>query len=402
MQPYSESTLRTMASALESELVERKESLQGDAPKAIRQAVCAFANDLPGHRQAGVVYVGLKDDGRPTGLAVTDDLLRQLADIKTDGNIVPLPTLSVGRLTISGNDVAVVTVQPSHSPPVRFRGAIWIRTGPRRAIASAQDEQILNEKRRHGDAPFDVYPVSTARLADLDARRFEEEYLPGAVERSVLAANDRSLKERFAAAKMTVSTDDPRPTVLGCLVLGIRPQDFIPGAYVQFLRIAGTELSDSVVDETRCDGPVSQMIRCLMDKLAAHNRTCVDITSAWTERRKPAYPMPALQQLALNAVMHRAYENTNAPVRICWFDDRIEFNSPGGPYGVVTAETFGQPGAVDYRNPNLAEAMGVMGWVQRYGVGLGIARRSLADNGQSAPIFRVDRNWVFCTVRAKS
>lgn len=136
--------------------------------------------------------------------------------------------------------------------------------------------------------------------------------------------------------------------------------------------------------------------------LAAHNRTAADITSAPKERREPAYPMPALQQLALNAVMHRAYENTNAPVRICWFDNRIELHSPGGPYGAVTAEAFGQPGAVDYRNPNLAEAMRVMGWVQRYGVGLGIARRSLADNGQSAPVFRVDRNWVFCTVRAKS
>lgn len=390
-----------MASALESELVERKETLQGDAPQAIRQAVCAFANDLPGHRRAGVVFVGLKDDGRPTGLAVTDELLRRLADIKTDGNIVPLPTLSVSQLTISGSDVAVVTVQPSPSPPVRFRGAIWIRTGPRRALASAQDERILNEKRRHGDAPFDVHPVSTARLADLDARRFEEEYLPGAVERAVLEANDRSLEERLAAAKMTISTDDPTPTVLGCLVLGIRPQDFIPGAYIQFLRIAGTELSDSVVDEARCDGPVSQTIRCLLDKLAAHNRTRVDITSARTERREPAYPMPALQQLAFNAIMHRTYENTNAPVRVCWFDDRIELNSPGGPYGVVTAETFGHPGAVDYRNPNLAEAMRVMGWVQRYGVGLGIARRSLADNGQSEPDFRVDRNWVFCTVRAK-
>lgn len=391
-----------MASARESELVERRESLQGDAPKEIRQAVCAFANDLPGRRSAGVVFVGLRDDGRPTGLAVTDDLLRQLADMRTDGNILPLPTLSVRQLTMSGSDVAVVTIQPSPSPPVRFRGAIWVRTGPRRAIASAQDERILNEKRRHGDVPFDVHPVSTARLADLDARRFEEEYLPGAVERSALEANDRSLEERLAATKMTISADDPTPTLLGCLVLGIRPQDFIPGAYVQFLRIAGTELSDSVVDEARCDGPVSQTIRFLMDKLAAHNRTFVDITSARTERRHPTYPMPALRQLALNAVMHRTYENTNAPVRVCWFDDRVELNSPGSPYGVVTAETFGQPGVLDHRNPNLAEAMRVMGWVQRYGVGLEIARRSLADNGQSPPDFRVDLNWVFCTVRAKS
>ena len=400
MEPYSESKLRAMASDLESELVERKESVQGGAPDRIREAVCAFGNDLPGHGRPGVVFVGLKDDGQPVGLDITDQLLLQLADIKTDGNILPSPTLFVGRLSLPEGDVAVVTVHPSHSPPVRFRGTIWIRTGPRRAIATAQDERLLNEKRRHRDAPFDVHPVPTARIADLSVRRFEEEYLPRAVERSILEANDRSLVERLAATKMVMSVDDPTPTILSVLVLGTRPQDFIPGAYVQFLRIDGTDLSDPVADETRCDGPVAQVIRRLKDKLSSHNRMRVDITSGWTERRQPTYPMEALQQITFNAIMHRMYENTNAPVRVLWFNDRIEINSPGGPYGAVTAESFGRPGIVDYRNPNLAEAMRVLGWVQRYGVGIGIARRALEKNGQPEPAFQADANWVLCTLRA--
>ena len=74
-----------MLTDLESDLVERKESLQGDAPTKIRQAVCAFANDLPDHQRPGVVFVGADDDGNPTGIPVTDRLLLQLADVKTDG-----------------------------------------------------------------------------------------------------------------------------------------------------------------------------------------------------------------------------------------------------------------------------------------------------------------------------
>jgi ATP-dependent DNA helicase RecG len=107
----------------------------------------------------------------------------------------------------------------------------------------------------------------------------------------------------------------------------------------------------------------------------------VDVTSASVESRSPDYPLPALQQIARNAVMHRTYENTNAPVRITWFTDRVEFLSPGGPYGLVTPENLGQPGIVDYRNRNLAEAMRVLGFVQRFGVGLAIARQQLAANG---------------------
>ena len=402
MEPYSKSTLRAMASDLKSELVERDESLQGDAPNRVYQAVCAFANDLPGHRRPGVVFVGLRDDGQLAGLDITDQLMLQLADIKTGGNILPVPTLFVDRLRLSGGDVAVVTVHPSHSPPVRFRGTIWIRTGSRRAIASGQDERLLNEKRRHRDAPFDVHPVSTASVADLSVRRFEEEYLPRAVERSVLEANDRSDIERLAATKMLTSVDDPIPTVSGVLVLGTRPQDFIPGAYVQFLRIDGTAHSDPVTDEIRCDGPIARVIGCIREKLSSHNRTRVNITSGWTERRRPTYPMEALQQITFNAIMHRTYQNTNAPVRVVWFNDRIEINSPGGPYGAVTAESLGSPGIVDYRNPTLAEAMRVLGWVQRYGVGIDIARRALEKNGQPEPEFRADANWVFCTLKTSS
>ena len=399
---YSDAELETMMADLESDLVEHKESLQGDSPRRIREAVCAFANDLPDHRRSGVVFVGVSDDGEPAGLPITDELLLQLADVKTDGNIVPPPTLTVSKRVLLGRAVAVVIVQPSDTPPVRHRGRIWIRVGPRRAIASAQDERILNEKRRHRDQHFDASPARSASIADLDLRRFEEEYLPLAVDAAALAANERSTDERLAATKMIVSVDDPTPTIGGLLVLGKRPQDVLPGAYAQFLRIAGKEWSDDVVDEMVCNGSITELIRRLDDKLIAHNRTAVDFMSGPVESRDSTYPMAALRQFVRNAVMHRTYEGTNAPIRVYWFDDRIEISSPGGPYGAVTVENFGQPGAVDYRNPILAEAMRVLGLVQRYGLGILVARRQLLDNGQPAPDFRVDPNWVHCTVRART
>ena len=399
--PYPTVTLEAMMADLESELVERKESLQGDSPTRIRQAVCAFANDLADHQTPGLVFVGVRDDGTPTGLHITDELLLQLADIKTDGNIVPPPTLSVHKHVLSGKAVAIVSVKPSDSPPVRFRGQVWIRVGPRRGIASAQDERILNEKRRHRDPHFDAHPISTARLEDLDLRRFDEEYLPSAFDRAILAVNDRSTEERLAATKMIVSVDDPMPTVTGLLVLGARPQEFLPCAYVQFLRIAGKEWGDPVEDEVRCDGPIAHLVARLDDKLITHNRIAVDFTSAPVETRQPTYPIAALQQFVRNAVMHRTYEGTNSPVQVYWFDDRIEISSPGGPFGIVTAESFGQPGVVDYRNPNLAEAMRVLGLVQRYGFGIPTARRELKENGHPEPVFEVQPNWVRCTVKAR-
>ena len=170
---YSDIELAAMMTDLESDLVERKETFDGETPNAVRQAICAFANDLPGHRRPGVIFIGARDDGTPTGLEINDALLLKLAHCKTDGNILPLPTMTVGKHGLGGRDVIVVTVAPADSPPVRYRGRIWTRVGPRRALASAQDERILNEKRRHGDAPFDARPIRAAALADLDLPRFQ-------------------------------------------------------------------------------------------------------------------------------------------------------------------------------------------------------------------------------------
>ena len=397
---YTDDELAAMLADVASDQVERKESLRGDAPNAIREAICAFANDLPNYQRPGVAFVGATDDGRPSGLPVTDELLRQLADIKTDGNIVPPPSMTVARRDLGGGQVATVIVQPADSPPVRYRGRIHIRTGPRRGIATAQDERILSEKRRYRDTPFDLHPISRASVSDLRRVVFEETYLPAAFAPDILQANDRTYEQRLAATKMVSSIDELTPTVLGILVLGKHPRDQIPGAYIQFLRIAGTDLADPIVDALTLDGTIADVLQRLDDKLIAHNRTAVEFSTGPRETRKHAYPLAALQQLARNAVMHRTYEGSNAPVRVTWFDDRIEIVNPGGPYGEVTAASFGTPGLTDYRNPNVAEAMRVLGLVQRFGAGIPIARRTLAENGNPPPEFQVQPTYIIATVRA--
>ena len=384
----------------ESHRVEFKETLGGGAPEGIREAICAFANDLPGSGRPGIVVVGLKDDRAHGGVAVTDEMLRQLSDMRSDGNVLPPPVLLAERRSYRGKDVAVVTVRPSDSPPVRYRGKIHVRVGPRRSVATANEERILNEKRRYGDRPFDIAPMPNTGPDSLNRRQFEDEYLPKAVDRQVLEANERSFEERLAAAKMIASIDDRRATILGLLTIGIRPRDFIPGAYAQFLRIAGRELSDDIVDEGAIDGTVSDALRLVEDKLWSHNRRRVDFVSGDRERRTELYPLAALRELVRNAIMHRDYEATNAPVRVTWFDDRIDIQNPGGPFGAVTRENFGDPGVADYRNPNLAESMKVLGYVQRFGAGIPTARRLLREAGHPELVFTAAPTHLLATVGA--
>lgn len=401
MYRYQKKELEHLLTDPESDWVERKESWAGDAPEKSRQAVCAFANDLPDHRRPGVLFIGANDDGMPSNLPITDRLRQTLSDMKTDGNILPPPSILVEKVTLSGADMAVVTVQPADAPPVRFRGRIYVRIGPRRSIATAQDERILNEKRRYRDIPFDVHPIPSAKLKEISRLYFEEEYLPQAIPPDIILENNRTYEERLASSKMIVEPESPVPTVLGLLVLGIRPRDWLPGAYVQFLRIDGTELSDDIVDEAEIDGPLAQILRRCDEKLNSHNRTSVDLKSNAIEQREMPYPQIALQQILRNAVMHRSYEGTNAPVRVYWFNNRIEIHSPGGPFGAVTIENFGKPGLTDYRNPNLADAMKTLGFVQRFGVGISLAQAGLEKNGNPPIDFQVTHTSVLSVIRSK-
>ena len=337
----------------------------------------------------------------PSNLSITDELLRNLSDIKTDGNTLSPPSIVVEKRTLRGAEMAVVVVQPSDTPPVRYRGRIWVRTGPRRSVATSQEERILNEKRRYRDIPFDVQPLPSCNLTALSRILFEQEYLPNALAPDIVAANERSYEQKLASCRMIASVDDLTPTIIGILVLGVSPRDWLPGAYIQFLRIAGTVINDPIQDETQIDGALGQVLRRIDEKIDAHNRNEVDIISADREVRTTPYPRVALQQLIRNAVMHRTYEFTNAPVRVLWFDDRIEITNPGGPFGVVTQANFGRPGITDYRNPNLADAMKVMGYVQRFGIGIQTARAEMNRNGNPDIDFQVEPATVLATVRRR-
>jgi len=217
----------------------------------------------------------------------------------------------------------------------------------------------------------------------------------------ILAQNQRPAEQQLASMRFATVEQQPRPTILGLLVVGKDPRQWLPGAYIQFLRFDGAGLTDPIKDQKEIGGPLVDMLRILDEMFRAHVSVALDITAQSTDSQHPDYPIVALQQLARNAVMHRTYEGTHAPVRITWFNDRIEIQNPGGPFGQVTRQNFGQPGVTDYRNPHLAEAMKNLGYVQRFGIGIPLARKELHKNGNPPLEFVVEDAHVLAMVRRR-
>ena len=166
----NEEDLRALLADPESDRVERTTSTS-DRDKFC-EAICAFANDMPGNNLPGYLIIGARDgDDAVQGAQVTDKLLQQLSNYADSGQIVPLPSVSVQKMSLTEGDVAVVEVRPSDMPPVRYRGRVWIRRGPRRAIANEQEERILTEKRTHHARTFDLKPCLGCGRDDLALER---------------------------------------------------------------------------------------------------------------------------------------------------------------------------------------------------------------------------------------
>jgi ATP-dependent DNA helicase RecG len=192
-----------------------------------------------------------------------------------------------------------------------------------------------------------------------------------------------------------------KSSALGILVASTEPRQFIPGFYLQFVRFDGTELTDPIRDQKDIGGSLVTLLRYTDEVLQANISIATDITAQPIEIKHPDYPIVALQQLVRNAVMHRSYEETNAPVRVYWFNDRIEIQNPGGLFGQMNRQNFGQ-GVTDYRNPHLAEAMKTLGYVQRFGIGIPTAQKELAKNGNPPAEFIIEESYISVVIRRQS
>jgi ATP-dependent DNA helicase RecG len=387
----TEHELKRLISDLESDHVERTVSVS-DTDK-FGQAICSFANDLAGRRQPGYLLVGVRDNGALSGLKVTDQLLQSLSAIRSDGNVLPQPRMNVSKISLEGGDVAIVEVFPSDLPPVRYRQRIHIRVGPRKALANEQEERVLSERRVALARSFDARPCTEATLDEMALGQFDA-YRREAVDPKTISDNHRPVEQQLASLRLY----DPEracPTHAGILLFGKNPLFFLPGAYIQYLKLPGIELTDLPEDQAIISGDLHSIMRELEGRTKLLIKTTMRAISALKEELLPDYPEWALRELLMNAVMHRNYDS-NTPIRFYAFSDHIEIQSPGGLYGEATPENF--PTRNSYRNPVIAEAMKSLGFVNRFGYGVHRAQTLLAQNSNPPAEFEFDEHSVLAKI----
>ncbi len=386
----TEEKVKELLLDMESDWIERTISIKEEK---LGPAVCALSNDFPNHKHEGFILLGVNDEGKLANMTWTDKDLQTIGGVKTNGNVLPQPSLVVSAVfKFPEGEVVVIKVKPSNYPPVRYDGRCWIRIEPRRGKATIEEEKILIERRASYAKTYDLVPALGSSISDISLDYFKSSYLPIAIDKDTLKENGRNTEDQLASLRF-FDTKENCPTHAGILMFGINPEFYLPGAYIQYVKFEGEEMTSQVLFEKKFSGAMITELNSIDDFIKVNIIKERPVrTDSFKEDTVRNYSYWALRELIMNAIMHRSYES-NAPIYLYEFSNRIEVLNPGGLFGEANAQNF--PNASDYRNVVIAESMKILGYVNRFNYGIKRAKDELIKNGNGEPEFDLTLNTKF-------
>jgi ATP-dependent DNA helicase RecG len=343
---------------------------------ALLRTVCAFANTAGGTLVIGVT------DGTRTVVGVGDPLLEEerLANLISDG-IAPRVLPDIEIVPWREASVLVVRVYPGASRPYHLRAqgpgeGVYVRVGSTNRVA---DPQLIAELGRY--ARNESYDEQL--LPDLSERDVDIEVVRAAFEgrRAIRPADLASLRLVGEFQGRTV------PTVAGILLFGRDRERHFPDAWMQLARFKGTTRArfvDMAELHSRPDVLVDEAVAFV--KRSTPMRVTIDAADSTRRVETWQYPMAAVREAILNAIVHADYSQIGGAFKIAVFDDRLEIENPGLLLPGVTIESMLE-GASRVRNRAIARVFRELGAVEHWGTGVRLMRDACSAAGLPAPEF---------------
>lgn len=195
-------------------------------------------------------------------------------------------------------------------------------------------------------------------------------------------------------------TRDSIPTLAAILNFGLYPQGYFQQLAITAIVVPGKEIGDTsqdnarFLDNKRIEGTLPAMLSEAISFCKRNMKTRTIINSENGERvDKTEYPIEAIREVILNALIHRDYSHytEGTPIQINIFTDRMEIHSPGGLYGRMTVEDFGKLRPY-LRNPALATMSEFLLKTENRYSGIPTIRREMKAAGLPEPVFVNQRN----------
>ncbi|MDE2980913.1 MAG: putative DNA binding domain-containing protein [Gemmatimonadota bacterium] len=336
----------------------------------IADVVAAFAN-----ADGGLLFVGVEDDGRPSGHSYDDDAVQGLLAVP-ENRLRPEVRCRTGRVAVDGKEVLVFEVPQSIEAIMVVADGFPFRVG---AQILREPQELINqrkqalrvvgyEQRFRAEATLDVLDLELAQRF-LDRTPVGERPVEEALEYYGL------IEKHLGQWKISNA---------GLLLFARRPAlKWHPRAGVRVFRVAGTERLHgrrrNVTQAGRADPPLVLALEESRALAGAQVRQGERLKGLYFEG-VPEYPEFAWQEALVNAIAHRDYEVTSRETEVWFYDDRVEISNPGDLIAPVTLERLREGGpAHGTRNPMLVRVLADIGAMRDEGEGIARVFDEMAD-----------------------
>ncbi|MDL2309477.1 putative DNA binding domain-containing protein [Bacteroidales bacterium OttesenSCG-928-C03] len=312
--------------------------------------VCGFAN-----AQGGGIYIGKEDSGKVTGV---EDYKKLMEDIPNKIRNHMGISADVNLLQEDDKYYIEIVVQP-YSVPISLHGQYFYRSG---SVKMELTGNSLNEflLKRSG-LTWDEVTEPRATFDDIDERSFRM-YLEMSKEKDRLPdVEGLTMEEIFDKLRLTKNGELTRAAII---LFGKDPRRFSTNAFVKIGRFKGdADLRFQDVEE----GNLIVLLKSVLERLDHKYLTRSIEFKGMLRLEHSEYPIPALREMLLNALVHRKYMGSFIQIRV--YDDKITIWNDGALPEEITLESLKHVHSSHPRNPLIADVCFKGGLIDSWGRG---------------------------------
>lgn len=388
----------------ESQTIELK-SAENGCPQKLYDTLSSFSNQDDG----GTIVFGIDESNNYKVVGVYDgqDLQKQINNQckEMEPAVRPLITIcTIDDMTIVSAEIPgiEITLRPCYyKGKGKIKGS-YIRSGE--SDEPMTDYEIYSYEAYRKKYQDDIRTVDNASFTTINNDILDEYKEKCKKDKPHISqVSDEQFNELMSITK------EGKLTLSSVLLFGIYPQAYFPQLSIIATAIYGNEMGElgengeRFLDNKRIEGTISDMIDGALQFVKNNMRTSTIINPGTGKRNdKTDYPLTAVREVILNALVHRDYSihTEGMPIQLTIYNDRLEVKNPGGLYGKLRIDQLGktQP---DTRNPVLATAMETMNLTENRYSGIPTIRSEMKNAGLPSPIFE-DSRGTFCVTLYKN
>lgn len=388
----------------EMQTVELKSANKG-CPTRLYDTLSSFANQDEG----GIIIFGLDEtkgfavvgvyDAQDLQKKVTEQCNQMSPQVRALFTVCEFGDKLVVSAEIPGLDVA--------ERPCFYRGAgrlrgAYIRVGDADEPMSEYEVYSYDAFRKR--IRDDIREAQGARRSFFNEEKLAQFFQAVKKDRKHLAqhVSDEEILELMGV------TVNGQPTLAGELCFSKYPQGAFPQLCVTAVALPGTQMGEPglqgerFIDNERITGTIDEMVDEAVDFVNRNSRHSTIIDAKGRRSDRDEYPLKAVREAVLNALVHRDYSihSENVPVRLELYRDRLEIISSGGLYGKLTIDSLGKV-RPDTRNSALANILELMRITENRYSGIPTIYHELKIAQLPPPVFAVRRGEFVVTFTSR-